>query len=79
MPRLEITKLLRISYNNTWTEQIQNHQDDLDWVVGVLWHQPHLLEAGHGGVRLGLLFVVHSDSGHIVSAVNNNLQTNMDN
>ena len=58
---------------NTWTEQIQNHQDDLDWVVGVLWHQPHLLEAGHGGVGLGLLLVVHSDSGHIVRAVNNNL------
>ena len=76
MSRLDITIVDDIIYKyNTWIEHIQNHQDDLDWIIWVLGNQSHLLETRHGGIGLGLLLVVHSHCGHVVIAVNIDLQT----
>lgn len=43
--------------------------DGLDWIVWVFGDKSHLLETGHGGICLGLLLVIHSDSWHVVSTV----------
>ena len=48
---------------------------NLDGIVRIFGDKSHLLEAGHGGISLGLLFVIHSDSGHVVSTVNIDLDT----
>ena len=42
------------------------------WLHRVVWvdrHEAHGLEAGHRGVRLGLLLVVHGDGALVVRAV----------
>ncbi len=43
--------------------------DCLDWIVWIFGDKSHLLEAGHCGICLGLLLVIHSDSWHVVSTV----------
>ena len=48
---------------------------NLNGIVRIFRDKSHLLEAGHGGIGLGLLFVIHGDSGHVVSTVNIDLDT----
>ena len=66
--------MLKMRAFDFWGEDGYPNRLLLDRVVGVLGNEAHGLEAGHGGVGLGLLLVVDGHAGHKLTAVHRHLE-----